>query len=73
MAQVTLRAVKVLGRVALKQVVELADETRKLALKGVAAAAADIFLNKAAVLTSLAASFPEWFGWITPFLRMLGL
>ncbi|MCA3446595.1 MAG: hypothetical protein INF93_07750 [Rhodobacter sp.] len=73
LAHVALRAVKAVGRGALKQVGDLVEETRKLALKGVAAAAADIFLNKAAVLTSLAASFPEWFGWITPFLRMLGL
>ncbi|MCA3462179.1 MAG: hypothetical protein IOD02_13635 [Rhodobacter sp.] len=73
----TLRVVKALGRGAVKQVGDLLEETRKLALKGVAtsllASAIDIFANKAAVLNALAAGFPEWFGWITPFLRMLGL
>ena len=73
LGHVALRAVKALGRGALKQVGDLLEETRKLALKGVAAAAFDIFLTKAAVLNALAAGFPEWFGWITPFLRMLGL
>ena len=77
LGHVALHAVKALGRGALKQVGDLLEETRKLALKGVAtslfASAIDIFANKAAVLTTLAASFPEWFGWITPFLRMLGL
>ncbi|MBL9046979.1 MAG: hypothetical protein JNK34_06655, partial [Tabrizicola sp.] len=77
LAQVTLRGVKAVGRFALRQTLDLAEETRKLALKGIGgallASAVDMFVNKATILKALAVSQPEWFWWVPSVLRMFGL
>lgn len=49
------------------------QKTMDLAAKSVSVAALDIFANKAGLLHALAKTSPEAFGWLTSFLRALGL
>jgi hypothetical protein len=71
------KALTATARQSRQTVLDVVAETRKLAVKGVAgtllASAIDILVTKAATLQSLATSFPEWFGWIVPVLRLIGL
>ncbi len=57
-----------------KDVVKLVwSELKKTATKGLVVAILDIWATKATGLKFLAATFPEQFGWLLPFLKLLGL
>lgn len=67
------RGIKATGRGVAWFLKNVATETAKLAAKGIAAVAADVFLVNGAVLKTIAANFPQHLGWLVDFLRFLGI